>query len=92
MAADHWSIEYHLTPDGWVSGTSKTFSKVDGKEIPRPANAVETWEEDCYQRSMWSGDEYSYKMLWSDHSVPEETRRELRNKFPNKFHHTPAGF
>lgn len=42
MAADHWSIEYHLIAEGWVSGTSKTFGKVDGAEVPRPSATVET--------------------------------------------------
>ena len=85
MAADHWTIEYHLTSDGWVTGTSTTFSKIDGQAVPRPDGAVETWEEDCYQSSIWSGEQYSHKLLWHNPSISEADRMALRKKFPSPF-------
>jgi hypothetical protein len=92
MAADHWSQEYHLTRDGWVKGTYRYFSKIDGDEVARPDGAVETWEEDCSQRSMWSGDDYSYRLLWHDENIPEDERRALRHRVPSPFTKTPDGF
>ena len=60
MAADDHRVEYHLTPTGWVKGTSRTFGRINGEERPRPVDAVETWEEHIFQRSTWSRDEYTY--------------------------------
>lgn len=85
MSADDWSDEYHLTPNGWVKGTSKYFRKVQGEDVPRPPSAVETWEEHCNQRSMWSGDDYSYELLWRDTNVPEAEGVALRERFPSPF-------
>lgn len=52
MAADHWSIEYHLTAEGGVSGTSKTFGKVDGAEVPRPATTGTLAEAEIRQETL----------------------------------------
>ena len=83
MAVDHWTQEYHLTPSGWVKGTYKFFGK--GDEVPRPTDAVETWEEDCRQSSRWSKEDYSETMLWHDPAVPEADRKALRQQFKSPF-------
>ena len=41
-------IDYHLAPDGWVKGTERHFRRVVGREVARPQNAVETWEDHIY--------------------------------------------
>jgi hypothetical protein len=82
MAADDLKTEYHLTPDGWVTGTSKFFGNIDAAgEIPRAENAVETWEKHIYQRSQWSSEEVTSAMIWHDPSVPELERDALRATF-----------
>ena len=75
-----------------MAGTSKTFSKVDGDEVPRPDGAVETWEEDCHQSSPLSSAVYRYRLLWHDAAVPEQDRIALRQKFSVPFMRTPKEF
>ena len=36
MAVDRYSVEYHLTANGWVVGTSRFFGKVQGDIDDRP--------------------------------------------------------
>ena len=82
MAADDLKTEYHLTPVGWLTGTSKCYGNIDtAGEIPRPENAVETWKKYIYQRSQWSREEVMLTMIWHDPSVPDLERDALRVKF-----------
>ena len=85
MADDDLRTEYHLTPAGWVQGTSRYFGNVSGNEVDRPKGAVETWETHLYQRSMWSREKTTVSMLWHDASVPEAKREALRAKFVRPF-------
>ena len=78
---DKWAEEYHLTPGGWVTGTN-TFGR---GEVPRPANAVETWKEEGYQKSGRSREEVSHRLIWFDPSIPEEKRERLRAQFQLPF-------
>ena len=81
MAADDLKTEYHLTPTGWVKGTKRYFGIIDGDDVKRPDNAVETWQEHIYQRSMWSDESVTFGMLWHDESIPESDREAIRAKF-----------
>jgi hypothetical protein len=83
MSVDDWSQEHHLTPSGWVKGTYKYYGK--GTAIPRPADAVETWEEHCTQSSAFSREHYTHAKLWSDPNISETERRALVDKFPPPF-------
>ena len=83
---DDLKTEYHLTPDGWVTGTHRCFGKIsDGNEVERPQNAVETWERHIVQRSRWSPEEKSARMLWYDASVPKAEREALNARFTRPF-------
>jgi hypothetical protein len=42
MSADNWLQEYHLTPRGWIEGTSTTFGHTASR-VERPSDVVETW-------------------------------------------------
>ena len=84
MAADDYSTEYHLTPDGWVKGSERFFSRPH-KEVERPQNAVETWEDHATQSSIYSDDYHHVKMLWHDESVPKSERDGLHAKFKRPF-------
>lgn len=86
MAFDKWTQEYHLTPSGWFKGTRTYFDKVQGKAVPRPTDAVETWEEQGYQSSGWARDEYSHHCTWHDSSQSASVREELRSRFSSPFH------
>ena len=81
MAVDNVSTEYHLTPEGWVTGTHRNFGKIDGNDIERPRSAVETWEFHIYQRSMYSEERHTWRMRWHDASVPEAEREALHASF-----------
>lgn len=82
---DKTSHEYHLTPSGWVSGSRRYFDKVEGREVPRPSDAIETWVNEMRQSSMWSPEEYSAHMIWHDETVPEAEREALRSRFKRPF-------
>ena len=82
---DDYSTEYHLTPSGWVAGTRRYFGRVQGKEVKRPQNAVETWEHQITQASMYSKEVQHRRRLWYDESIPESERKALHAKFTRPF-------
>lgn len=79
MAFDRTYDEYHLTPNGWVSGTSKVFS--NGPEIEPPAERVETWARHMEQASGWSREHIDWKLIWFDENATEADRKALRRRF-----------
>ena len=67
MSFDDRTMEYHLTPNGWVTGTYKYYGNVQGEAVPRPSEAIETWEERCIQKSGWSPEEdCKSREIWHD--------------------------
>lgn len=85
MAEENSTREYHLTPNGWVSGTYTNFNTVYGDEVGRPTDAIETWIERCYQRSGWSPEEYTQKIVWHDPTCSETERDSVRRRLPSPF-------
>ena len=75
-----WS-EFHLTPNGWVPGAQRLLDRMDGSEIPRPPDALETWRHEMRQQSGFSPEEYSWRRMWRDVSVPEPQCEKLRSQF-----------
>ncbi len=84
MSVDNWDQEHHLTPRGWISGSSRYYGRVDS-EVPRPDDAVETWEEHCEQRSAWSSEDRSHRLIWHDPAVSQADRDALRARFPSPY-------
>jgi hypothetical protein len=82
MAPDKPSQEFHLTPKGWISGTSRNFQDVQGTPVERPADAVETWLEEMVQSHFFCSDIFSWTLLWFDASLSDSERRKLRKQFP----------
>lgn len=68
VSADDYSYETYLTPKGWVKGA-------------RPLDAVETWSVRIYQRSVFSSEEVTRSVVWTDQAVPEAERGRLRRLF-----------
>lgn len=89
MSADDVTFEFHLTPAGWVEGTSLSYGH--GTPQPRPADAVETWLEHQTQSSIFSPTYCSRRRIWVDEAVPEEERDALRSRFPSPFTESYAG-
>lgn len=83
MAVDRWSLEYHLTPRGWVVGTSTFFDKVEEPVTPRPDDAVETWLETGYQRSAFSREENTFSRTWVNPAASEDVIRALHERYPD---------
>jgi len=81
MSADHYQREYHLTPNGWVPGTSRYYGKIQGEEIPRPDDAVGTWLYDEKQSHSFSRPDISFTMIWQNDRVSKDTIVELRRRF-----------
>jgi hypothetical protein len=83
---DDWTLEYHLTPQGWLKGTLKYFSAAVGPEIPRPEDAVETWIERSRQPvGVSSPERYSSAMLWWTPEWSPDRRAALRAQFAAPF-------
>jgi hypothetical protein len=82
LTFDRQTTEYHLTPNGWVTGTYGTFGHVRGDERPRPIDALETWEFEVYQKSGWSREERNWDRTWKDPNVSDECIADLHVKFP----------
>ncbi len=84
---DDFSVEHHLTADGWVEGTHRSFGRLS-KRGERPQNAVETWVHRATQSSPAARENHHMRMLWHDESVLENMREALRGKFKRPFPQT----
>lgn len=89
MSADDVTFEFHLTPMGWVDGTTRSYGR--GTASPRPADAVETWEEHQTQSSVFAPTYCSRRCVWADEAVPQAERDALRSRFPSPFTESYAG-
>ena len=81
MAYDKYDVEYHLTPQGWVSGTEWFFGKVQ-KEVPPPEDRVETWIRHEEQSSGWSRPDIEWKRAWISDAVSGQEIEKLHQRFP----------
>ena len=81
MSPDKPSQEFHLTPEGWVSGTSWNSETIEGKTVDRPADAIETWLEEMVQSHLFCSDIYSWTLIWFDPSITDSERRKVRKQF-----------
>ena len=83
MAYDRTSTEYHLTPQGWISGTDRFFGAVQGQEIEPPVDRVETRLVTVTQPSGWSAKEYvQTEIIWSSPNVSDADLAALYKKYP----------
>ena len=83
MAYDRTSTEYHLTPQGWTSGTERFFDAVQGKEIEPPADRVETRLITVTQPSGWSPKEYAHtEIIWKSPNASDADLEILYKKYP----------
>jgi len=82
---DRTSAEYHLTPRGWITGTNRYFDKVQGTEVERTSDTVETIIVTSEQTSPWSK-QYSYsESVWKSLDISEKDLAALYEKFPKQF-------
>ena len=90
MAYYRYSIEYHLTPRGWVTGTRTHFDKTE-RAVQPPEDRVETWLIEVEQSPGYSAEEVDWKCVWTD-SQKESQKRLLLAKFtpPSRFPMQPS--
>jgi hypothetical protein len=84
MAVDRYSVEYHLTPRGWMRGTETFFSKTE-KEVAPQDDRVETWLKEVEQTSGYSPEDVDWTLIWSDPTKTKEEIAKLRSSFPPLF-------
>jgi len=78
MSFDKTTQEYHLTPNGWVTGT---YSAAQTEVVP-PVDRVETWEHNMEQSSPFSREIYSWARIWVSPNINEKDLADLHRKFP----------
>jgi len=81
MAYDRYSIEWHLTPRGWIGGTETYFGKSE-TEVAPPADRVETWLVEVEQSSGYSPEDVRWTVIWSDSRKSPDDIDKLRASFP----------
>jgi hypothetical protein len=77
MSYDQHEIEYHLTPSGWVVGTTSYGTD----KIERPPETVETWLKKVEHSSGYAMEDIGWDLLWVSESVSHEERAALNVKF-----------
>lgn len=81
MAFDRTRDEWHLTPEGWVQGTSYYFGKPQ-REVAPPRNRIETWKRDQEQASSYARHEdISWSRVWKSKKFTEAKCDKIRAKF-----------
>lgn len=85
MAVDDSKTEYHLTPNGWVIGTSYFLGKAQGPMVEPPQDRVLTVVGQIYQGSRWSPESRSLSEQWRSPNVSRDVLAELQRKFPCPF-------
>ena len=68
-----------------MTGTQRYLGRVHGKAVERPHDAVETWDCRIQQRSAWSPEEYTSRVIWHDPFMPKAEREALRARFSRPF-------
>lgn len=82
MAGDKPSQEFHLTREGWVSGTRREFGAIQGEAAGHPPEAIETWLEEMVLSYLHCADVYSWRLIWFNPSMTETERKKVRSQFP----------
>jgi hypothetical protein len=78
--ADHFEVEYHLTPLGWRRGSEWFFGKMQAETEP-PQDRVLTLKKQLFQRSVESQKEVSWITVWRDPKLAEREIDELKIRF-----------
>jgi hypothetical protein len=81
MVDDH-KIEYHLTPNGWITGSAYYFNKLQGKEVQALPNTVETWIQHTTQDNIYSGEAIEWYRTFTSSSYTDKQKTEFHAQFP----------
>ncbi len=80
MSYDRYEDEYHLTPDGWISGSSYFYGKSRQEAAPPPTRVL-TLLREVRQSSGYSREEVSYSEVWRTQCDSAREIAELSARF-----------
>jgi hypothetical protein len=81
MSFDKTENEYHLTPSGWIDGTSRIYGSPE-RVVERPKDCVETWVRIMEQGQAFSKENVVWKRIWIAPDYPQSKREALEKKYP----------
>ena len=73
---------YHLTPSGWVAGSTWFYDKLQS-DAPAPPDRIETWKIHEAQASESSRSRDEWWRVWESPDHTREDRERLRGRFPS---------
>jgi hypothetical protein len=80
MLKAHTETEYHLTPQGWLKGSSWVWgAKIE--DVPVPSVRVESWIEEIDGPSDRALPTVSWRRFWESDSITQQAKLELRQRF-----------
>lgn len=82
MSVDNYRSEYHLTSTGWVGGSDWFYNQLQGQDVPRPPDTVETWERHETQSSAYSRPDVSWSCIWRKPGIDAAELKKLHTQFP----------
>ncbi|MGD0124005.1 MAG: hypothetical protein ABSF46_01505 [Terriglobia bacterium] len=74
-------IDYHLTPNGWIKGTSYFFGNLTSGSV-RPADCVLTLRLSVRQTFGFSGRKETWSEIWKSRSAKTGYVAKLQKNFP----------
>jgi hypothetical protein len=80
MSYDDYEVEYHLTPSGWMVGTSYFYGKAQ-QEVQPPSDRALTVIRQVAQASGWSREEVSWSTKWESPDTPPDVLKSLIAKY-----------
>jgi hypothetical protein len=83
MAYDEWEHEYHLTPNGWVTG-SFYFRGTLAKKVSVPIDRVLTMVQENFNSSSSAGLQTSWEQNWQSSGCSQEKIGLLLVKFGDR--------
>ena len=80
MPHGRYEVEFHLTPRGWIEGSSWYSGNIQ-KEVEPPQDRVLTVRKYTDQIGGWSPENVRYNVQWLKEALEKEIE-ELEKKYP----------
>lgn len=83
MAVDRIQTLHHLTPRGWIEGSTDSMWTAHNRTVEPPSDRVETWKYKVYQSSAYSPEQRTWSRVWVSPNVTEEETKALHSRYPD---------